>query len=49
MRLPIARELTRRPAERKVYQAYPTQALQAQQFRQLCPPIEQVRFPQGPP
>ena len=28
--------------EREIYKAHPSQALQTQQFRQFCPPAEQV-------
>lgn len=33
--------------EREIYEVHPSQALQAQQLREFCPSVEQVRFPQS--
>lgn len=35
--------------EREVHQVHPAKTLQTQQLRKLCPPAEQVRFPQSAP
>lgn len=44
----VERAMAEQDTEREVHETYPTEALQAQQLRQLCAPAEQVRLPQGP-
>ena len=42
-----SRRIANSRAEREVHKAYSSQAFQAQQLRQFCPSVEQIRFPQS--